>query len=234
MAGTIRTALEKFEPECSMCLRTSLFRALVVASLWISVCAPHAEAQGLVILDCQGITRAVHETKGAQFNRVEIEVADPNGASTLGRQVQIVNNLTGESLTATIENGKVVFERVPPGNYSIVVAGTSLKVGAITIGASQLGLLLSGGVIAGGALVGGGAVAGAVTVVENQSGGSKDTPTPTPSPTPTPQSTSKPDSSPKPQPTPTPTPTCDCDPDAEPTPLAPFRDPEAAILSPYR
>lgn len=181
-------------------------------------------AQGLVILDCQGITRAVHETPTNELNRVEVEVSDPQGGTIQGREVELVNNVTGTSFSSTVENNRVVFDGVPAGNYSIVVTGSSMSVGVITIGLSRLGLFASGGLVTGGLLVAGGSIAGGIEIADRISGGDGGR-SPTPLPTPTPSGSSTPEPAPgQPTPAPSPTPTvCDCEPDAEPSPLSPFR-----------
>lgn len=221
-----------------MFFRSSLVLLLLSAALaW----TPDAVAQSLVILDCQGITRAIHEARGAQASRVEVQVSESSGAPSNGSQVQLTNNVTGQVYTAETQSGTAVFGSVPPGNYSMALIGSDLTVGTITIGSAGLGIAAASGVLAGGALVGGGAVAGGASAVNSISGGNND-PEPTPTPTPIPNATQTPipSSSPTAAPTPTATP-CDCDPDAEPTPVDDFFDNQptppagkARALSPYR
>lgn len=215
-----------------------MFRKILYLALAIvpALVPTYAAAQSLVILDCQGITRAIHETRGAQFNRVEVQVSEPSGAANSGSQVQLTNNVTGDVYTAQTTSGSAVFEGVPVGNYSMAVTGSNLSVGTITIGSTGLGVAAASGVVAGGAVAGGGAIAGGVAVADQISNDDEPDPTPTPNPnaSPTPEPTTTPIA------TPTPTP-CDCDPDAEPTPVDDFFDDEptptaktAKVLSPYR
>lgn len=211
----------------------------IVLTIGLVFAADSADAQSLVILDCQGITRAIHETRGAQFNRVEVQVSEPGGAANSGSQVQLTNNVTGEVYTTQTTSGSAVFDSVPVGNYSMAVTGSNLSIGTITIGSTGLGIAAASGVLAGSALAGAGVVAGGVAVADQvNSNNNEPAPTPTPQPSLTP--TPKPDPSSSPVPTPTPTP-CDCEPDAEPTPVDDFFDDNptptartAKALSPYR
>lgn len=238
----------------SLHLRTFMFRrpdplkvrivAILIAAVVCTALAPlEGRAQGLVITDCQGITRAFHETRGTELNKVQIQVSEASGAPSTGSPVQLTNNITGQTFTVQTNSGVAVFNGVPAGNYSMVVTGTNLSAGTITVGSTGLGAVAAGGVVAGGVAAGGGAVIGGVAVVdevESQiAGDSKPTPTPTPTPevteNPAPIQTPIP---PTPEPTPTP---CDCVPDAEPTPLDNFFDGQTApatrhakAISPYR
>lgn len=199
------------------------------------MCTTGALAQTLAILDCQGITRLIHQTKSGELNRVQINVADASGSPSNGTNVQLTNNVTGQAYTAQTASGSAVFPSVPPGSYSMAVSGSNLSVGTITIGSSGLGVAAAGGVLASGVAAGGGAVVGGVAVVdqvESQINGNAPAATPTvtieptpivPTPSPTPPINT-------PEPTPTP---CDCNPDAEPTPVDDFFG-EPAAVSPYK
>jgi hypothetical protein len=211
-----------------------LRQIIYIAYLFILLNAATANAQ-IVLLDCQGITRAVHEAKGTELNKIQVEVSQQGAVPANGTEVQLTNNVTGEVYTAQASSGSAVFPSVPPGSYTMAVSGTNVTVGSITIGSTGLGAAAAGGVVAGGAVAGGGAIAGGVVAVdqiEQQISDESEPPleTPTPEPTTTPEI---PIETPIPE-APSPTPTiCDCEPDAEPTPIDDFFD-EPAAISPFR
>ncbi len=222
---------------------SKIFNLIVSAFIVLAVVfltAASAQAQ-LVILDCQGITRAIHESRGVQSSRVEVQVSEPGGAPNSGSQVQLTNNVNGKVYSAQSNGGTAVFDSIPPGNYSMAVTGNNLTIGTITIVSTGLGVAAASGVLAGGALAGGGAIAGGAAAVDSISNDSGSDPTPTATPTPVPETPATPTPS-TPTAVPTPTPTCDCDPDAEPTPVDDFFDDQsptpaaarAKALSPYR
>ena len=199
-------------------------------------------AQGLVITDCQGITRAIHQTRATEVNKVQIQVTESGGAPSNGASVQLTDNVSGQVYTAQTNSGMAVFNGVPVGNYSMVVTGSNLSVGSVTIGSTGLGVAAASGVVAGGVIAGGGALAGGVIAVDEINtqieGNSNNEATPTPQPTtiPTPNPTSIPSATPQATPTP-----CNCVPDAEPTPLDNFFDDKESVnsrsqvaLSPFR
>jgi hypothetical protein len=220
--------------------RTNFTGILLFALVFTSPVTVYS--QGLVITDCQGITRAIHQTRATELNKVQIQVTESGGVPSNGASVQLTDNISGQVYTTQTNSGMAVFNGVPVGNYSMVVSGSNLTVGTVTIGSTGLGVVAASGVVAGGVVAGGGAIAGGVVAVDEIntqiSGNSNSGPTPTPQPTtiPTPNPTAIPSTPPEATPTP-----CDCAPDAEPTPLDNFFDDKEEIksrsqvaLSPYR
>ena len=182
-----------------------------------------------MITDCQGITRAIHETQGTELSKVQVQVSEASGVPSNGVSVELVDNISGQVYISQTNAGIAVFDGVAIGNYSMVVTGSNLLVGTVTIGSTGLGLIAASGVVIGTVAGAGGAVVGGVTIVEEidkQTNGNTDNqPTPLPTSIPTPRPTSVPNI-----PTATPTP-CDCVPDAEPTPLDDFFNDKQGVTS---
>lgn len=198
-----------------------------------------ATAQSLVLLDCQGFTRAVSEVNPGTSNSVSISVTGEG-------QVSITNVATGQTITATAQNGVATFPNISGGVFTVSSPST-VSIGAIGIAPTGFGPVVAGSAAVGAGVAGSGAAvgtAGGVTNVvdiatgnnnnndndDDNSDGGNGNATPTPS---APQPTAVPTSTPTPlPPTPTPlppeptfTPTpekCDCDPDARPTPVGTF------------
>jgi hypothetical protein len=198
-----------------------------------------ANSQSVVITDCQGITRAIHETRGTEFSKVQVQVSEADGVPSNGTSVELVDNVSGQIYVSQTSAGIAVFDGVAIGNYSLVVKGSNLIVGTVTIGSTGLGLIAASGVVIGAIAGAGGAVIGGVALVDEidkQTNGNADNqPTPLPTTIPSPRPTSVPNI---PNPTPTP---CNCVPDAEPTPLDDFFNDKQGVnsrrqeaLSPYR
>ncbi len=173
-----------------------------------------SRAQSILITDCQGFTRVAQKVKANSLNNIEVQVSNSAQQATEQVQVTLTNSVTGQSVTASAQNGVAVFQNIAPGSFSVTSSAAGVSFASITVAPVALSTVAAVGVVTGGAVVGGGAATGIVIgtteivdQVQNKNSEPEPTPTPLP-PTPTPQAT--------------PTPDCACDPNAEPEPIDDF------------
>lgn len=193
----------------------------------VAAATEQSDAQSLLIMDCQGFTRAAQEVKAGSLNRIEVSIA--GGVSSNlphASNIKLVNAVTGESFSAETSGGVAVFENVPPGTFTLESATEGLRMGALWIGPMEVAPALAAGVAIGAGTVGAGAVAGigvAVAEVSSSGGGGSSFP---PAPVPQP---------PQPPPTIAPPPSCaTCNPNARPDPLDDFFGTGRVTLSPSK
>lgn len=158
------------------------------------------QAQGIIIADCNGFTRAVKALKANQTGNVQLQVQ----ASSLGQSqpVTLTNTVTGQTVSSSASNGLVSFAEVPNGTWTIGSLPQGAVLNSVTVTPVMGSAVTAGTVVGGTTVVGGGAATVTVTEVQAQI----EQPQPTPTPTPTP----------------TATPDCRCEPDEEPTPISSF------------
>ncbi len=203
-----------------------------------------AYAQSLVVLDCQGFTRAAQKTDPGLKSKVQVKVSS-TGTPADGAHVQLTNVATSDVVSVVSEQGLATFENLPSGTYVLKVAESNLVIETVTVGSMGVGAIAAGGALLGAGLGGGAAVTGVVagtsdlvdniggnnggTSGNNGNGGEDNSGTPTPAPT-------VPTAEPTPRaPAPTPTPCPACDPEANPPSLDDQNDFMAApgkVLSP--
>ena len=150
-------------------MKLKIALALTFSLLTMAVGCPSAQADEtatlsqISVLDTAGMSRASAEVDG--FSSIEFNITDAQGAPGEAIEVTLTNQATGEVLRTASVGGKVVFENVGPGSWTVAsatpgVTFTSVNIlaaGAATAGASGLGL-------ATGLLVGTGAIAAATVV----------------------------------------------------------------------
>ncbi len=175
-----------------------LFCALQVSS---------ASALPINIIDCDGITRASKSVEATTRTEVKIDVTTQNGGVVDGVDVTLTNPTTGETLTATVENGVATFQEVSGGTWVMGSTTSDLFYSTIIL-QGEISAIAATSAAVGAGLVGGGAVAAGVVEVADGLSGDSSEPEPTPTPEPRPTGT--------PTPVPTPTPECEeCSPDEE-------------------
>lgn len=188
----------------------------------------HVLGEGLIITDCHGFTRAIHNVDATELCNVEVAVSHTAGGTVTGTKFTLTNAVSGEEHTATAKNGLVTFSNIPAGTFSLATTASNTAIGIVSISSTGfLPLVATGAFIATGTAAAGSAVVIGNVVHEEvfKTGGSSTeaTPEPTPAPTPRPQpsAAATPQATPRPPaPTPRPTPECtDCDPDEIPPPL---------------
>ena len=182
---------------------------LVLAIIFITslTVASFASAQSLVVLDCQGFTRAAQTTDAGMKSKVEVKLSS-SGAPADGAHVEITN-LANSTVTSVISrNGLAIFENLDAGTYMLKVLESNIVIDTVSLGTMGVGLLGATAALAGGGAAAAGAVVGANDLVDRitgNGGGTDPTPAPTAAPaTPTPGGHI----------TPTPCPACDPDTDA--------------------
>lgn len=201
------------------------FFLFFVALLCLPTCV---FGEGLIITDCHGFTRAIHNVEAAELCQVEVAVAHTAGGTVTGTKFTLTNAVSGEEHIATAQNGLVTFSDIPPGTFSLATTASNTAIGIVSISTSGFAPLAATGafLVTGTAAAGSAVVLGNVVneeVFKSSSTSTETTPETTPEPTPQPQpsAAATPQSTPqRPAPTPRPTPECtDCDPDETAPPL---------------
>jgi len=139
-------------------------------------------AAGLAIVDCQGFTRALKSVDPLSKSDVQFQLVDGAGNVANNVQVTITNSVTGQTVTATAQNGLAVFEGVESGTWVVSTAAEGIGVTSVSV-STTIGTVAAGGAIAGGAVAAGGAVTGVTVVtddvinqVSGDNGGAQDDP----------------------------------------------------------
>lgn len=133
--------------------------------LFLLIAPCGAEAQSLMIFDCQGFTRAIQKVQPNVGSRLELQVQ--GAESSQSAQVTITNNVTGETLSAQTQNGVAVFNNVPPGSFTVGATGANTTLGAVTIAPMTVSTAAAATALGTTTVVGGGAAAGGTIVVDD-------------------------------------------------------------------
>ncbi len=130
--------------------------------VFFSLCL-NAQAQSteeITIKDTSGVPRAVSKVEG--LGNVEFDLVTTAGDAAQGVEVSLTNATTGETIKAVAANGKVLFDGISPGTWTVASASKEVAFTGIAINSSAALAPLAGAAAAGGGLGLGGGTAAAV------------------------------------------------------------------------
>lgn len=138
---------------------------IALAAIFIPV---QAGAEQITVLDANGITRAAGKIDG--MGRLEFSLVDAHGLPADGIQVSLTNTTTGETLHAVAANGRVVFDAVGPGAWTVATDGLGVTFVGVEVGtaASAVAGMAGAGASTALTVAGTGAVAAAAGAAINE------------------------------------------------------------------
>lgn len=115
-----------------MKIRSGLCLTIVSAvAISLPAFAIDSTSTELVVSGCDGLTRAMSDTKGGSAQTVRVSLSGT--VKGIVKTVPLKNNSTGKVLSANVDDGVATFESVAPGTWSVCPLPESVVLDEVSI-----------------------------------------------------------------------------------------------------